>query len=254
MCVAFFAGQSHPDYPLILIHNRDEFYSRPTAPAAFWGEAPSLLAGKDLKQGGIWLGVTTSGRWGFVTNYRNPKERRPDARTRGTLVLEYLLEDLTPREYSEEVLASASDYNGFNLLVGTRNEMAYLSSVKKQVLPIPPGVHGISNGDLNTPWPKVVRGQDEFERILERGESTWADAFFALMKDETPAPDAQLPNTGVGPEMEKQLSPLFIRTPNYGTRATTLLMLGRTQGKLIERTYDVLRGGWTDKRFSFPLK
>jgi uncharacterized protein with NRDE domain len=239
MCVLFVARNVHPEYPLIVASNRDEFHGRPTAQAATWDDCPRVLAGRDLKAGGTWSGVTTDGRWAALTNIRAPEWMGNDApRSRGALVANFLCGEDEPEAYADRAVEERARYGGFNLLVGTREALWYGSSRMDAPRPLGPGFYGLSNGALDDPWPKVARGGQAFQRWVEddgRGE----EALFELMRDETRAPDDLLPRTGVGVESERFLSPLFIVSPEYGTRATTLLTV-RDDGtaRLVERSYD----------------
>lgn len=252
MCLLVFQYDDHPQYSLIFGGNRDEFYGRPTAPADFWKEAPHVLAGRDLKAGGTWMGVTRRGHWGVVTNIRDREPHRADARSRGELVADYLLEEPDPRAYLEGVAEEAEQYNGFNLLVGTPESLFYLSNRNAQVQAIEPGLHGLSNDHLDTPWPKVRRARDGLKKKIEAGEVS-IEALLNLLDDRRPAPDDQLPDTGLGTEREQMLSPIFIEGEDYGTRASTVLLIERTGAvTFAERTVEREEGGGT-RTFSFEL-
>lgn len=223
MCVLFIALKHHPRYPLIVLANRDEFYDRPTAPAARWDDHPRVTAGRDLVGGGTWLGIADGGRFAAVTNYRDPS-RPVGSISRGRLVADFLTGDADPGEYMKAVSENAGEYSGFNLIVGSANELFYFSNASEE----PPktltaGVYGLSNHLLNTPWPKVSRGLAEFSRLTASDEIS-SDSAFALLSDETIALDEHLPDTGVGLDKERILSPIFIRTPIYGTRSSTIVL------------------------------
>jgi uncharacterized protein with NRDE domain len=238
MCVLFVAREVHPRYPLIVASNRDEAHARPTAPAAFWDDAPHVLAGRDLKAGGTWSGVTTAGRWAALTNIRAPEWMGAEfPRSRGALVADFLRGDAVPADYAADATAERHEYGGFNLLVGTLDDLWYSSSRMATPRRLGAGFFGLSNGALDDPWPKVARGGQAFQRWVE-DDGLGEEALFALMRDETRAPDDLLPHTGVGAEMERFLSPLFIVSPTYGTRATTLLTI-RDDGtaRVAERSY-----------------
>ncbi len=249
MCLILFAHNAHPDYPLVFAGNRDEFYDRPTSPAGFWDDAPHVLAGRDQKAGGTWLGVTRHGYWATVTNVRDQIPALDDAPSRGHLVAEFLREEPDPGSYVESVRARADRYNGFNLLVGTPKDTYYFSNRNGCPRLVEPGLHGMSNAQLDDPWPKVERGTARLRNVLEEKVST--DRLLDILDDRRPAPDDQLPRTGVGKNTERMLSPPFITTEKYGTRASTVLLLHQS-GTLtfVERTFD--RGHPTDtRRFSF---
>lgn len=223
MCLILFAYRTHPRYRLILAANRDEFYIRPTAPLAFWTQWPQLLAGRDLQGGGTWLGVSRSGRLAALTNYRDPTAIKPGAPSRGGLVESWLSGTVPAQTYLEQLHCRAEDYNGFNLLLGDTEELWYYGSRAGAPQLLPPGVYGLSNQLLDTPWPKVVRGKQALTALLDRPELA-IDDLFALLADQHQPPDEQLPDTGVGLELERRLAPLFIASPNYGTRCSTALL------------------------------
>jgi len=254
MCLVLFAYDAHPRYRLVLAANRDELYARPTAPAAFWDDAPELLAGRDLREGGTWLGVTRGGRFAAVTNFRDPAAQRPGAPSRGALVAGYLRSRGGPLEYLAGLAPLASAYNGFNLLVGDGRSLAWFSNRHPAFRILPPGVYGLSNHLLDTPWPKVARGKADLRQALEGPPDELEASLFATLALRDPAPDAALPETGVGAELERALSAAFIVTPEYGTRSSTVLLIGRDGGvSLVERTGAGGAEGTTEVRHRFPL-
>lgn len=241
MCLILLAVDAHPEYPLVLAANRDEFYARPTAPAAPWPESTDLVGGRDLRGGGTWLGVTREGRWAAVTNVRDPARERDGAPSRGHLVSGYLLGNASPEPYLRELALDAARYNGFNLLVGDRAG-AYWYGNRAGAGPrrVDAGVHGLSNAALDTPWPKVVRGRAALERALgaEPDPDPDPDALLDLLLDEALAADHDLPSTGLARELERALSASFIRTADYGTRSSTALLIRRDGAVLLaERTF-----------------
>jgi len=227
MCLIFLVHDAHPEYRLILAANRDEFYDRPTAPAGFWPDAPAVLAGRDLEAGGTWLGIERGLRFAAVTNYRQG-HREPAARSRGLLVSEYLAGQQGPGLHLARVERDATLYNGFNLLVGDASEVRYFSNREGLARPLSPGVYGLSNHLLDTPWPKVASGKAALRASV--GESRapeLVETLFGLLADRTRAADELLPETGVGPEWERLLSAAFIASPGYGTRSSTVVLVGR---------------------------
>jgi uncharacterized protein with NRDE domain len=227
MCLILFAYECHPAYKLILAANRDEYYNRPTEPVKWWTDAPFLLAGKDLKAGGTWMGITQKGRIAALTNYRGPGSNKDNAPSRGSLVSDYLLSDISPSKYIETLRPKSAEYNGFNLIVGDINTLYYYSNKKEnsETSPLEPGIYGLSNAVLDTSWPKVVKGKQMFEQhVLNKAEVSTETIFSILSDTETP-PDEELPDTGVGIEIERMLSPLFIKAPGYGTRSSTVLII-----------------------------
>lgn len=237
MCLILLAYRAHPLYHLVVAANRDEFFQRPAATADWWDEQPDLLAGRDLEAGGTWLGVTRSGRCAALTNFRDPPAHRPDAPSRGGLVTGFLQGTATPADYLAALLPQADHYNGFNLLVADRETLHGYCNRGGGVTPLEPGVHGISNGLLNEPWPKVTRGRAALSQAL--ADDPDPVALFTLLADRTRAPDAQLPDTGIGAEWERLLSSRFIAAPGYGTRCSTVLLWDVAgQVRFVERSYD----------------
>ncbi len=237
MCLIIFSYDNHPEYRLILAANRDEFYDRPTAPLGFWPDAPGILAGRDLKEKGTWMGIDRSGRFAALTNFRDPGSVRPDAPSRGALVSDFLTGSLPPRMYLEGLGLSADRYNGFNLLVGDRHHLYCYSNQRNKIRKLIPGIYGLSNRFLDTPWPKVEEGKQEFDRILSR-DRIETESLFSLLADRTRPPDDKLPNTGVGLIMERLLSSRFIFSEQYGTRSSSVLLIGRDHRvQFSERTF-----------------
>jgi uncharacterized protein with NRDE domain len=238
MCLILLAYDSHPEYRLIVAANRDEFYDRPTAPAAFWADAPSVLAGRDLKAGGTWLGIDRGGRFAAVTNYRQG-QREPDApRSRGRLVSDYLTTGIDPRAHLDRVAADAALYNGFNLLAGAPDQLFYFSNREGRVRELAPGVYGLSNHLLDTDWPKVTATKSALRALLEEKATELIPALFVLLGDRRQAADHLLPATGVSPDWERLLSAAFIVSADYGTRSATVLLV-RRDGRVVfvERTF-----------------
>jgi uncharacterized protein with NRDE domain len=229
MCLILLAYEVHPDYRLILAANRDEFFSRPTAPAAFWEDAPHILAGRDLKAGGSWLGMTRSGRIAAITNYRDPLAERKDAPSRGGLVSGYLSGAMTVADYLVFLKREGTRFNGLNLIFGDRSGICWFSNRDDSPRLLEPGIHGLSNHLLDTPWPKVTRGKEAIKRLVSQGKPFQPEALFAILADRSIAPDDLLPDTGVGIELERFLSPLYISTPAYGTRSSTIILIGRDE-------------------------
>lgn len=226
MCVLFIAHRKHPRHPLIVLANRDEFYDRPAAAAAAWADHPHVTAGRDLVAGGTWLGIAHGGRFAAVTNFRDPSRPRGTV-SRGRLVADFLIGGDAAGVYIHTIAARASDYSGFNLLVSDDRGLFYFSNASGEPpRQLEPGVYGLSNHLLQTPWPKVTSGLAAFERLIGNDEISRAAAF-DLLADEARAADDELPDTGVGIERERLLSPIFIRTPVYGTRGSTVVLAER---------------------------
>lgn len=256
MCLLFHCRGVHREFPFILLANRDEFYERPTQPAVFWSDAPGVLAGRDLRRGGTWLGVTRTGRWAALTNFREPSDAVFD-RSRGDIVRDYLRGEREPGDFAESVAAIAHELDGFNLLLGDRHRSLWLSNRAGGIRALEPGIHGLSNHLLETPWPKVSRGKRSLAAQLEGRPAP--DRLFEPLIDQSVQED-DLPDTGVGPEMERMLSSAFITSQRYGTRSSTLIMVDRRDRVYFEeRTYDNQTGGpnrpdeYGSKIFKFRL-
>ncbi len=257
MCLILFAYDSHRKYRLVLAANRDEFYDRPTQPIAFWDEAPSILAGRDLKAQGTWLGITRNGRISAITNFRDPASHMDHAPSRGSLVKDFLTGDKTPYRYLDKVKAIGQKFNGFNLLAGDQTDLRYTSNRLKTVKKMKPGLCGLSNHLMDTPWPKVQKGKAALENLLESNTEIDPEDLFSILADRTLPPDHALPDTGVGLDWERLLSPLFITSADYGTRSTSIILIDK-DGKAIiaERTF-VPEGHknfkQTTRQFSFTI-
>lgn len=236
MCLILFAYQVHPEYKLVMAANRDEFYERPTARANWWSENPDLLAGKDLQAGGTWLGMNKSGRFAALTNYREPGKVIPDAPSRGALATDFLTQEEAPAAYFDALYAQGHAYNGFNLLAGNADQLWHYSNRAGRPALLMPGIYGLSNHLLNTPWPKIRRGRDQLTQVLKSAFS--AEDLFGLLRDKQVAPVQQLPDTGLSLEWEETLSAMFIESPTYGTRVSSVLMIDhQNQVFFEERAY-----------------
>lgn len=236
MCLIVFAWQVIPGMPLIAAANRDEFYDRPTAPAAWWADHPHIYAGRDLQGGGTWLGITRNGRFAAITNVRAPGDKRNDAPSRGRLVANYLSGTLSAQDYIREIGAKAQAYNGFNLLLGDAGQLVWYSNRgdgdPRNGAPLAPGIYGLSNALLDTPWPKVVRTKAQFSSLL--CQAAPPDTYFEMLTDTVQASDCRLPKTGVSPDMERLLSSVWIESPNYGTRSSSIVHLDQRGNALLQ--------------------
>jgi uncharacterized protein with NRDE domain len=228
MCLILLALGARPDLPLVIAANRDEFYARPTAAAAPWPDAAHVVAGRDLRDGGTWLGITRAGRWAAVTNFRESAPSRPGAPSRGALVSDFLLGELSPETYLDVLRRQAAAYNGFNLFVGDPDSTFWFSNRAPEpplsARPLDPGIYGLSNHLLDTPWPKVERGKDAMRRALASGAP--AEVLLHTLLDRTLADDADLPATGLPSDLERALSAAFIAGVDYGTRSSTVIHRG----------------------------
>lgn len=269
MCLLVFSLQTHAEYPFIFAGNRDEFHGRPAVPAQFWADRPHVLAGRDLQAGGTWLGISRDGRFATVTNYREPGERIVEARSRGDLVVDFLEGSEHAASYLTALQDRAHEYNGFNLILGTPGELFYFSNrngeastrdsagrahnpgrdepaarpeavgmgTPGRIHKLEAGVYGLSNEQLDTPWPKVRRAKSLFQRVLgEKGPD--AEALLALLADRERPLDAELPATGLDREWERALSSIFIIGKEYGTRASSVVLVGHNgEVTFAERTF-----------------
>lgn len=227
MCLILFAFQESSEFPLVVAGNRDEAYRRPSASAAFWPDHPQVYGGRDLEMGGAWMGLTLSGRFAAVTNYRDGAPKGVAPRSRGDLVGGYLTSTQAAQPYLQTVAARKSQYAGFSALAGDLNALWYLSNYGEGVETVAPGVHGLSNHLLDTPWPKVSNGKRELAALLHGGCLS-AEKLFDMLADRSIAPPEALPDTGVGVRREKQLGPKFIAVDDhYGTRASTVIIVRR---------------------------
>jgi uncharacterized protein with NRDE domain len=238
MCLLVLAWKLHPRYRLILAGNRDEFHDRPAAPLNWWQDDPRILAGRDLKANGTWLGVARSGRFGVVTNFRDLQAPVEGAPSRGSLVPRFLTGATSPKEFLDDLRGAAGRFSGFNLLVGGSRALYYFSNRETSPRALPPGIYGISNHALDTPWPKVERTRARFETLLREPDVS-AEALFAMLADRTPAPDDALPSTGLPLEWERIVSAPFILNERYGTRCSSVLLVERTGRTILqERRFD----------------
>jgi uncharacterized protein with NRDE domain len=239
MCLLFFAIDAHPRYRLVIAANRDESYDRPTAPADYWPDAPDILAGRDRKQGGTWLGVTREGRWAAVTSFRELPTTEVET-SRGHLVSDYLTGNSSPRAYVQSVVGRGERYAGFNFVAGDAAGAVYGSNRVPALSKLEPGIYGLSNASLDTPWPKLARGKARLSELLNSRQVIAAEALFDILADRQLAPEAELPNTGVPLEWERVLSSAFITSPGhgYGTRSSTVVLVDQAyRVELFERSF-----------------
>jgi len=242
MCLIAFAWRSHPRYRLVVAANRDEYFGRPAAPAGFWDDHSNVLAGRDLEAGGTWLGITLGGRFAALTNYRNPADKKIGAPSRGALVADFLTGRTSSQEYAQLVERRAADYNGFSLLVGDVASMFFFSNHGERTTRVAPGVHGLSNHLLDTPWPKVEKAKAGLAALLDGPFDS--EAAFGLLNDTERASGGELPSTGVSLELEERLSAIrILAVGRYGTRCSTALCFSQ-DGRIEfhERSYNEAGG------------
>jgi uncharacterized protein with NRDE domain len=237
MCLILFAYKVHPKYKLMVAANRDEFYQRPTAPVHFWEDDSEILAGRDLEKMGTWMGITKSGRFAALTNYRDPQEATEGKRSRGELVANALQYKGEIKEYMQSLVNNKDLYPGYNLLAGDGDELYYYSNVGQELKKITPGIYGVSNHLLNTEWPKVQAGKEGLAVILKSEHEDYVEPLLTLLQKADQAPDEKLPQTGVSLEWERMLSPMFIKSGDYGTRSSTVLLMEEKEIHYVERVF-----------------
>jgi len=253
MCLIFLSVNHHPKYKLIVAANRDEFYGRKTAPAHYWEDHPNIVGGRDLEAQGTWMAMTKTGRIGMVTNYRDLSNINPNAPSRGKLVSDFLLSDAPADEYLKDIHESAAEYNGFNLILGNQEGLSYYSNYQSKIIKLEAGFHGLSNHLLNTPWPKVERGKHMMIPFLQH-QQVRPDLLFEILRDEKIAPDHQLPKTGLELERERALSAMFIKTPNYGSRCSTVILIDMDDNvNYVERVYNLETFEFSTKAFTWNI-
>jgi uncharacterized protein with NRDE domain len=251
MCLILVVWRRHPQYPCLIAANRDEFHSRAAEPAHWWHDRPQILAGRDLVAGGTWLGITRTGRFAALTNYRSPQHRRTDVPSRGSLVTDALESQGTALDDLGGLQRAGPGYNGFNLIFSDGQSLAVHESVPQVGRVLAPGIYGLSNHVLDTPWPKVERAKARLHVLLDQNIDP--SSVLELLRDDRPARDEDLPGTGISLEWERLLSSAFIRGSDYGTRCSTIIRIDQG-GKVYfdEWTWDV--SGSESGRASFQFQ
>lgn len=253
MCLILLSHKVHGRYPLILAANRDEFYERPSAAVSLWNEAPGMIAGKDLQRGGTWLGITKTGRLAMLTNYRERPPFGRNAPSRGWLVRDFLCGQDKPKAYLEKIEVEKAEYNGFSLILGDMNHLFYMSN-RGDMLELSPGLYGLSNRLLDTPWPKIKRGKEALGLLLSKSDNPLPREIFRILSDRSKPHDDELPDTGVGLEWERILSSIFITSPSYGTRSSSVIMIDRRKHVMFrERVFDSHLDPWMEAKFEFRI-
>jgi len=227
MCLIVFAFKNHPRFDLIFAANRDEFYGRPTRAAQFWDDHPTMLAGKDLSGGGTWMGINRRGQFAALTNFRDPSISKENAPSRGEIVINYLKQKKNPTAFLKQLHSRSAKYMGFNILAGTPAGVMHYSNQENTINTVEAGVHGLSNHLLDTPWPKVKRAKSGLKTLLSQA-SFEEEALFDILRHDRPAPNNELPDTGIPDDLEKQISPVFIKGEEYGTRSSTILLIDKS--------------------------
>jgi uncharacterized protein with NRDE domain len=256
MCTTIFAYKVHDQYPFIFLGNRDEFKNRPTKPSHFWHGHPEVLGGIDLLKGGTWTGITKTGKIAFITNYRDFRVEQKSTLSRGDLVRQYLIGSVEPKEYLKLVRTKGKEYNLFNLVVGNQNKLCYYSNVTDKIEDIPPGIHGLSNALLNTPWPKIVKAKEALSQIINNVNDVndlTIEQLFGILDDTTIPPDNELPDTGGTLEIERMLSTIHIDTPSYGTRIKTIIVIDKKGEVQFYEKFLQKDHSWEQREYKFIL-
>ena len=258
MCLIIFAYQMDSRFPLVVAANRDELFARASAQADIWTDAETdnrILSGRDLQAGGTWLGVTRNGRFAAVTNIRDPSQTEPKPRSRGDLTRQFLAGTDSAEQYCAGLAQSYDQFAGYNLLVGDGSSLYYVNNAEETVWKLEAGFYGLSNGMLNTSWPKVDRGKAQLESLMQTGSAITTDALIAMMGDRAQAEDADLPNTGIGIEIERKLSSAFILNPerDYGTLCSTAVIIDESGStRFSEQNFDSLGNKTQGHSFLLP--
>lgn len=238
MCLILFSWKNHEHHKLILAANRDEFYARPTKQAGYWEDHPDILAGRDLEAGGTWMGLTRSGRFAAITNYRDPSIKRENAPSRGALTTNFLKGAGSPEEYVERIDGQANDFYGYNLLLSDGKDFWYYSNISREGKSLSPGSYGLSNALLDTSWPKVELGKRLFRDSVQTSGAN--GQLLDVLKNTEKPPDKNLPSTGVPYEWEKAISSMFIETETYGTCCSTIVTIDHSdKATFVEKSYPV---------------
>ncbi len=254
MCLIILSYKVHDRYPLIIAANRDEFYERPSAPVSLWQDAVGVIAGRDLQRNGTWLGVKKTGSIAMLTNYRERPPFGRNAPSRGWLVRDFLIGNEEPESYIDKISKEKDKYNGFSLILGDMKRLFYFSN-RSDMCELAPGLYGLSNKVLDSPWPKTERAKKAMGYLLARTDSPQPEEIFEILKDQSKPDDSELPETGVGLEWERILSPIFITSRVYGTRSSSAIMIDRKNHvTFIERVFDNYPEPWIVAKFDFRLQ
>lgn len=252
MCLILFAYKMHSEYPFVVAANRDEYYQRPSLSANWWPEQPYLLAGKDLEGGGTWMGITRTGRFAAITNVREGSPTDGNFLSRGELPLAYLNNQYNENHFNRYLQNNKSEFRGYNLIYGTPEHLQFFSNRSAHIENLPQGIYGLSNATLNTPWPKVVIGKERLANHLQENNLE-INVLFDILSDETIPPDHELPDTGITPATERLLSATCIKGERYGTRSSSVLLIGRHNNVELYEKERAPSGG-PIKKFSFKIE
>jgi uncharacterized protein with NRDE domain len=241
MCIVLFSYKHTPGYHLIVAANRDEFLVRPTAPLSWWEDGTEILAGRDLQDGGTWLGVNASGKFGALTNYREMARSNVKTVSRGEILPRYLGDPKVAKHFPADLEGLQSRYRGFNVVLGDGESLVYYSNradgQEQSQWELQPGIYGLSNHLLDSPWPKLIRGKDLFEHALAKHPFS-VENLFQVLQDTWQPPEHSLPDTGIGPRWEKKLAPIFISSDTYGTRSSAVVTISdKGETMVCERTF-----------------
>lgn len=251
VCLIVFAWNAHPEYRLVLAANRDEYHARPARNAHWWPDIDHVLAGRDLQAGGTWLGVSRTGRFATVTNYREMQRSTGRLRSRGELVSRYIGDDARPDDFVASI--NGAQYAGFSLLAADRGQFVYSSNRSGQTSILDRGVYGLSNADLDAAWPKVIRSRDALARLID-SNSVDESSLLRLLADRTPAAVDEIDSSELPFPLARALSAPFIVAGEYGTRcSTTLLWSNDDEVEFCERTFDSSGDPTGTKRFRFRI-
>ena len=254
MCLILLAVDVHERYRWVIAGNRDEYYERPTRAADFWPSGEDIFAGRDERAGGTWMGVSSKGRFATLTNYRDLSLLKTDAPSRGVLVKDFLLSKEKPAQYFDRLAKKSNHYSGFSMIAGANSSLGYYSNVENRVRLIERGVFGLSNNLFDVPWPKVETGKRRLTALLDKQEDDLVHGLLEVLQDSTKPPDDKLPDTGVGLDWERTLSSIFIRSPGYGTRASSVVLFSRTgEVTFVEQTYKDGKESDAARWFRFSL-
>ncbi len=253
MCLLVVAHRQHPKYRLIVAANRDEFHERPALPAAQWTDDETILGGRDLQGGGTWLAVNRAGQFAAITNVRTSRNITP-IRSRGLIISDYLKKHGSATDFVDHLAKLGSSYEGFNLLASDSNSAAWYSNYSNETRGLEPGVYGLSNHLLDTPWPKVNRMKADFLAARALPEEALIEALFNALANEQTAPDKDLPDTGISREFEKVLSPVFISGESYGTRCSTIILISHSRElTFLERRFGPNKMQTGESSYKFEL-